>query len=48
VEKPITLGREDVFGFNSLVLNWCIGGCWFILAKWMVGWTGGFVTLCVI
>jgi hypothetical protein len=20
--------------------NWCIGGCWFTLAQWMVGWTG--------
>jgi hypothetical protein len=32
-KKPV--GREDVFlvhpqnGFNGLILNWCIGGCWF-------------------
>jgi len=31
----IYLGREDVVlvhpqnGFKSLILNWCIGGCWF-------------------
>ncbi len=29
-------GEEDVFlihppnGLNGLILNWCIGGCWFI------------------
>jgi len=34
-KKTITLGREDVFlvhaqnGFNGLILNWCIDGCWF-------------------
>jgi hypothetical protein len=33
--KKKTLGREDVFlvhpqnGFNCLILNWCIDGCWF-------------------
>jgi hypothetical protein len=33
--KLIISGREDVFlvhpenGFNGLILNWCIGGCWF-------------------
>jgi hypothetical protein len=21
--------------------NWCIGGCWFTLAQWMVDWTDG-------
>jgi len=32
-KKTITLGREDVLlvhpqnSFNSLILNWCIGGC---------------------
>jgi hypothetical protein len=36
--KLIILGREDVFfvhpqnGLNNLILNWCIGGCWFTLA----------------
>jgi len=35
LEKPKTLGREGcVFvhpqnGFNDLILNCCIGGCWF-------------------
>jgi hypothetical protein len=35
VEKKIHEGREDgIFvhpqnGFNGLILNWCIGGCWF-------------------
>jgi len=30
-------GEEDEFlvhpqnGLNSLILNWCVGGCWFIL-----------------
>jgi hypothetical protein len=34
-KKKIHAGREDgIFvhllnGFNSLILNWCIGGCWF-------------------
>jgi hypothetical protein len=34
-KKLIILGREDVFlvhpenGFNGLILNQCIGGCWF-------------------
>jgi hypothetical protein len=39
-KKLIILGREDVFlvhpengfnDFNDLIINWCIGGCWFIL-----------------
>jgi hypothetical protein len=35
LKKLTTLGREDVFlvypqnGLNGLILNWCIGGCWF-------------------
>ncbi len=34
-KKKIHAGREDgIFvhplnGFNGLILNWCIGGCWF-------------------
>jgi hypothetical protein len=34
-KKLIISGREDVFlvhlenGFNGIILNWCIGGCWF-------------------
>jgi hypothetical protein len=34
-KKQIHEGREDgIFvhpqnGFNGLILNWCIGGCWF-------------------
>jgi hypothetical protein len=34
-EKNIHPGREDgIFvhpqnNFNGLILNWCIGGCWF-------------------
>jgi hypothetical protein len=37
-KKLIISGREDVFlghpgnDFNSLILNWCIGSCWFTLA----------------
>jgi hypothetical protein len=37
-KKLIISGREDVFlvhlenGFNGLILNWCISGCWFIPA----------------
>jgi len=52
VEKTNNFGQGGcVFvhpqnGFNGLILglilNWCIGGCWFTPAKWMVGWTGGF------
>jgi hypothetical protein len=26
-------------GFNSLILNWCIGGCWFTPAEKMPHWT---------
>jgi len=36
VEKKISMGREDVHpqnGLNELILNWCIGGCWFTPAK---------------
>jgi hypothetical protein len=39
VEKKIHAGREDgIFvhpqnGFNGLILNWCIGGCWFTPAE---------------
>jgi hypothetical protein len=32
VKKKISTGREDVHpqnGLNGLILNWCIGGCWF-------------------
>jgi len=35
-------GEEDVFlvhpqnGLNGLILNWCIGGCWFTAALDMV------------
>jgi hypothetical protein len=35
VEKKIRAGKEDgIFvhlqnGLNGLILNWCIGGCWF-------------------
>jgi hypothetical protein len=38
-KKYIYLGREDVVlvhpqnGFNGLILNWCIGGCWFTPAS---------------
>jgi hypothetical protein len=38
-KKLIILGREDVFlvhpqnSFNGLILNWCIGGCWFTPAQ---------------
>jgi hypothetical protein len=34
-KKKIHAGKEDgIFvhlqnGFNGLILNWCIGGCWF-------------------
>jgi hypothetical protein len=31
-EKKNTSGREDVHPqnrLNGLILNWCIGGCWF-------------------
>ncbi len=37
--KKIHAGREDgIFvhpqnDFNGLILNWCIGGCWFTLAS---------------
>jgi hypothetical protein len=39
MEKPKTLGRGGyVFGssqndLNGLILNWCIGGCWFTPAN---------------
>jgi hypothetical protein len=32
VKKKISTGREDVHPqnrLNRLILNWCIGGCWF-------------------
>jgi hypothetical protein len=32
MKKKISTGREDVHpqnGLNGLILNWCIGGCWF-------------------
>ncbi len=32
VKKKTPTGREDVHprnGLNGLILNWCIGGCWF-------------------
>ncbi len=32
VKKKTLTGREDVYpqnGLNGLILNWCIGGCWF-------------------
>jgi hypothetical protein len=32
VKKKYTSGKEDVHpqnGLNGLILNWCIGGCWF-------------------
>jgi hypothetical protein len=32
VKKKTLTGREDVHpqnGLNGLILNWCIGGCWF-------------------
>jgi len=35
VKKKISTGREDVHPqnrLNGLILNWCIGGCWFIPA----------------
>ncbi len=39
IEKTLIIsGRENVFfvhpqnGLNNLILNWCIGGCWFTLA----------------
>jgi hypothetical protein len=38
-KKLIISGREDVFfvhpenDFNDVILNWCIGGCWFTPAK---------------
>ncbi len=35
MKKKILTGREDVHpqtGLNRLILNWCIGGCWFIPA----------------
>jgi hypothetical protein len=41
-KKSIISGREDVFlvhpenGINSLILNWCIGGCWFTPAVFLV------------
>jgi hypothetical protein len=47
--KNKKLGREDVVlvhpqnGFNSLILNWCIGGCWFtpavltMVGVWVLG-----------
>ncbi len=34
-KKKINAGKKDgIFvhplnGFNGLILNWCIGGCWF-------------------
>ncbi len=40
-KKIIPACREDVFlvhpqnSFNRLILNWCIGGCWFIPALLM-------------
>jgi hypothetical protein len=39
VGKKKHVGREDgIFvhpqnGFNGLILNWCIGGCWFTPAQ---------------
>jgi hypothetical protein len=36
VKKKISTGREDVHPqnrLNELILNWCIGGCWFTPAK---------------
>jgi hypothetical protein len=39
-KKKIHEGREDgIFvhpqnGFNGLILNWRIGGCWFTPANW--------------
>jgi hypothetical protein len=32
VKKIISTGKEDVHpqnGLNELILNWCIGGCYF-------------------
>jgi hypothetical protein len=44
-KKKIHAGREDgIFvhpqnGFNGLILNWCIGGCWLTPAlMFSVGW----------
>jgi hypothetical protein len=36
VKKKISTGREDVHlqnRLNGLILNWCIGGCWFTPAS---------------
>jgi hypothetical protein len=36
VKKKTPTGREDVHpqnGLNGLILNWCIGGCWFTPAQ---------------
>jgi hypothetical protein len=36
VEKKPHAGKEDVHPqneFNGLILNWCIGGCWFTPVK---------------
>jgi len=36
VKKKTLTGREDVHSqneLNGLILNWCIGGCWFTLAE---------------
>ncbi len=36
VKKKTLTGREDVHPqneLNGLILNWCIGGCWFTPAK---------------
>ncbi len=36
VKEKNPTGREDVHpqnGLNGLILNWCIGGCWFTPAR---------------
>jgi hypothetical protein len=44
VEKKIHAAREDgIFvhpqnGFNELILNWCIGGCWFTPGQSTIHW----------
>jgi hypothetical protein len=41
VKKKISTGREDVHpqnGLNGLILNWCIGGCWFTPAPGPLHW----------
>jgi hypothetical protein len=51
VEKKIHAGKEDgIFvhpqnGFNGLILNWCIGGCWFTPGHATISIVGGDIYL---